>query len=178
MSTTFLRAALLGTLAVGCFSLPVVINPSFSSPAFAQELNLKERRAIKAYEEKIFPEQLKSVEAAAGFAVPVEVKWESLAVKDQDENYSADWYLTKIVFVPLSKALSAVTADSMGKTALKTALKKIVIHYNKETAPASAYEKGVSFSDGVLTLNFTPGTNADDVDSRAQAIEKVLSAGL
>lgn len=178
MNTVFLRAILLGTLAAGCFSLPVITSSDFSSPAFAQELNLKERRAIKAYEEKILPEHLKNIEAAAGFAVPVEIKWESLALKDQDENYSAEWYLTKVFFVPLSKALSAVTADSMGKTALKSALKKIVIHYDKETAPATAYEKGVSFSDGVLTLNFTPGTNADDVDSRAQAIEKVLSAGL
>ena len=66
----------------------------------------------------------------------------------------------------------------MGKQALAAELKKIVVHYDEATAPGSAYANGVSFAEGVLTLNFVPYNNVDDVDARAAAIQKALEAGL
>ena len=66
----------------------------------------------------------------------------------------------------------------MGKKALQEKLKMIVLKYDEATAPASAYATGVTFADGVLTLNFKPGAYAQDIDARAKAIEDVISAKL
>jgi hypothetical protein len=66
----------------------------------------------------------------------------------------------------------------MGKQAVRAKLRKIVVTFEEATAPATAYENGVKFEDGVLTLNFRPFTNADDVSPRAEAIRKKLEAKL
>ncbi|MDR3055414.1 MAG: hypothetical protein LBU53_08440 [Zoogloeaceae bacterium] len=140
--------------------------------------SLAERRAITAYESGAYAVHLKDIRAAAGFAVPVEVKWDTIAGSGQSDAYGHDDYWTNIYFVPLKKALVSIAIDAMGKKALKEHLKKIVIHYNEATAPSSDYAKGVSFKGGVLTLNFRPFANGSDIDPRAQAIQKVLEDAL
>jgi ABC-type Na+ efflux pump permease subunit len=142
------------------------------------EPSLSERRAITAYEQGAYAVLLKDIQAAAGFAVPVEVNWASIALPDQSASYANDDFWSNVFFVPLKKALAAAAVDDMGKQAVKAKLKKIVIHYDAATAPASAYADGVSFKDGALTLNFAPYTNAGDIEPRANAIQKVLEAGL
>jgi hypothetical protein len=148
-----------------------------ASPVMA-DLTLPERRAITAYEKGTYATLLKNIQTAAGFAVPVEVKWETIALSDQAENYAHDDFWTNIFFVPLKQALATVAVDDMGKQAVRAKLKKIVVQYDSATAPVNAYADGVSFKGGVLTLNFTPYTNARDIDARAQAIQKALEAGL
>ncbi|MDR3087515.1 MAG: hypothetical protein LBU45_06140, partial [Azoarcus sp.] len=64
---------------------------------------LAERRAIAAYESGPYATHLKDIQAAAGFAVPVEVKWETIAKPGEANSYSADAYWTNIFFVPLKK---------------------------------------------------------------------------
>ncbi|MDR2689995.1 MAG: hypothetical protein LBB76_09595 [Azoarcus sp.] len=150
----------------------VVASPAMADPGLA------ERRAITAYEQGAYATLLKDIQTAAGFAVPVEVKWETIALSDQADNYAQDDFWTNIFFVPLKQALATVAADDMGKQAVQAKLKKIVVHYDSATAPVSAYADGVSFKSGVLTLNFTPYTNAGDIEPRAKAIQKVLEAGL
>ena len=64
------------------------------------------------------------------------------------------------------------------KQALAAELKSVRVRYDEATAPASAYADGVQFEGGVLTLNFRPFTNPDDLDARAQAIQQALEAKL
>lgn len=111
-------------------------------------LSLLERRAVQAYETGPFPDLQRRIHEAAGFEVP------------------------------LAAALSQVGSDALGKQALRAGLKSIVITYDEATAPPSNYENGVTFKDGVLTLNFHPYTNTGDVEPRSAAIRKVLEAGL
>ncbi len=151
---------------------------TFMAPAMAQEGNLAERRAISGYQQTLFPVQVKSIQAAAGFEVPVEPKWETLTLAGQTESIKESWYLTDVYVTPLVVALTKVASDDMGKSALKAKLKKIVFAYNEATAPASAFEKGLSFEDGVLTLNFKPGVNADQIEARAKAIQEFLEGKL
>jgi hypothetical protein len=155
----------------------VVVSIGFVSPSMA-EPSLGERRAIAAYEQGAYAAMLKDIQAAAGFAVPVEVKWETIALPDQAGNYGKDEFWTNVFFVPLKKSLATVAVDDMGKQAVKAKLKKIVIHYDSASAPGSAYERGVSFEEGVLTINFAPYTNPDDIELRAKAIQKELEAKL
>lgn len=162
-----LSAALLGLLLTAG-----TLNVAVAAP------NLAERRAISAYQDGTYATKLKEIQAAAGFDVPVEVQWDSLALSGQEKNYADEGFWTQIYFTPLSKALAAVGVDELGKEALKDKLENIVVRYDEATAPSGAYADGVTFSAGVLTLNFKPYNNVDDVDARAEAIQKALEAGL
>ena len=122
---------------------------------------LAERRAIKEYEEKKFPEFKKQITEAAGFDVKVTVNWDKLAVAGKADKYMDDAYMSDIFFNPLIEALKEVGQDEMGKTALKEKLKEIVITYDPSTAPASNYKNGYPFNNGVLTINNEPWSNSD-----------------
>ncbi len=141
-------------------------------------LTLPERRGIDAYQNGPFPQLRQRIQDAAGFAVPVEVKWDAIAVRGESSRYADKVYWTDVYFAPIADALAKVGADAMGKQALKDRLKSIVILYDQDTAPLSAYEKGVTFEGGVLTINFQPGVNANDTAERRDAIVKKLEAGL
>lgn len=144
----------------------------------AAALPLPERRALKQYQETKLPELQKNINAAAKFDVLMEIKWGAIAQKDQGANYLDDGYFTNIFFVPLANALRQVTSDSMGAESLKGKLKKVVITFDEATAPVSVYDKGVTFENGTLTINFMPFSNASDVESRTKAIAAGLEAKL
>lgn len=147
-----------------------------SAPTFAQ--SLAERRAIKEYEENQFKELNAEIQAAAGFDLPVSVDWDKLALPGQASNYSNDGFFTDIFFRPLILALKDVAVDDMGKTALKEGVKEVKMTYDAATAPASAYENGVTLANGVLTINFAPWSNVNHIDERKAAILKVLEENL
>jgi hypothetical protein len=151
------------------------------SLSFAQEnqsLGLAERRALKEYQEKTFLGLQTQITQAAGFEVPLEVQWDAIAQPGDATKYASDDYFTNIYFTPLVDALKKITADDMGKQALKTKLRKVVVTYNKATAPASNYPTGLNFESGTLTINFQPYSNANDVTPRADAIQKLLESKL
>ena len=163
------------TLLVGCVAiLPLSVLHAEDAPALA----LPERRAIKQYQETKLPDLQKSIQAAAGFDVPLEVKWDAIARPGEGASYLQDDYWTNIYFKPLAAALKGITNDELGAKALKDKLKKIVITYDKKTAPVSNYPEGVSFEGGTLTINFEPFTNANDTDDRTKAIAGKLEAKL
>lgn len=167
-----MRKSAVSLLSASLLGLALVAGSVQAAPSLA------ERRAIAAYQKDTYEDQLKAIQTAAGFEVPVEVQWDSIAVPDRSDRYADEGFWTKIYFTPLVKALQAVAADEMGREALGASLKKIVVHYDEATAPGSAYANGVTFADGVLTVNFVPYNNVDDVDARAAAIQKALEAGL
>jgi hypothetical protein len=135
-------------------------------------VGLSERRAIKEFQDTLFPEIQKQVKEAAGFDVPLEVDWETLALQGSSHLYLESF--PKVYFTPLVKALSEVTRDEMGREALKTGLKKVVIA--NKTGKYSA--SGFTFEQGVLTLDHEPCTNVDDITERAEAIQKMLEDAL
>src|SRR5579871_3812609 len=141
-------------------------------------LGLAERRAVRDYMDKTFPERLRAITDAAGFAVPVEVEWHRIALPGEAAAYGSDNFWTNIYFVPLAEALKSIAADEIGKQALAERLTKIIVLYDKATAPTSAYENGVSFDAGELKINFQPHSNARDIKARADAIRKALEAKL
>lgn len=138
-----------------------------------------DRQAVQAYRQSIFPAQQAAIHKAAGVEVPIDVHWDAIAQPDEGESYSDENYWTNIFFVPLTQALSQVTSNGSGKQAVRDKLKKIVVTFDKATAPVSSdYENGVKCEDGVLTLNFAPFTNAPYIERRVQAIRKKLEAKL
>lgn len=157
------------------FSAFVIMAPIAS---LAQEAGLAERRAMAAYSKDVWPSIEKSIQEAAGFPVAVSLDLGRLALPGYADSYKSDDYLRKPIIDPLLKSLAAISQDEMGKEALQSKLKKIVITYDEATAPASNYENGVVFESGNLTINWKPFTNIDDLESRSKAVTKVLESNL
>jgi hypothetical protein len=166
-----MKTGYIGLAAIGAAFLAV-------QSAFAVDLTLAERRGVEAYQTKIYPEQLKTITAAAGAELAVEVDWPALAASGQPDRFVEEYYWTDVYFVPLATALKSVASDDMGKKAIQAKLKKIVITYNPATAPAANYANGLKFENETLTVNFAPFTNSSDIKPRAAAIQKLLESKL
>ncbi len=146
-------------------------------------MGLAERRAIQAYQTEQLPKLLQGIHKAAGFEVPVDIDWTTMAGDDVPFVGGEKEYFTDIFFLPLTDALKQIAVDDMGKEALKKGLKKIVMKYHKETAPISNYMDGWPFDNGVLTINYQPGCNTGGPDTsnyqdRVEALRKILEAKL
>ncbi len=136
-------------------------------------MGLVERRAAKEFETKQFPQLKKEVDAAAGFEVLLEVRWDTLATEGQAGLYAESW--PAIYFEPLITAIRAVGIDDMGREALKAGLKKVVI---QNQAGVYYGDRMATFADGVLTLDHEPCTNVADVKDRSKGIQEALEKGL
>lgn len=135
-------------------------------------MGLAERRAAQDFETNHFPGLKKKIDEAAGFEVPIEVKWETLA---RDGKYVAQWAdaWPKIYFVPMIEGFKQIARDAMGKEALKTALKQVVVQ-DTTTSFSSAWAK---FESGVLTLDYQ-FTNVSDGKARTDVLVKELEKSL
>lgn len=139
----------------------------------SSKLGLAERRACKAFEEQSFPALKKQIDEAAGFDVPIEVRWGMIASKDYADSYSESW--PKVFFKPLIEALKRVTHDEMGREALKSGLKRIVVqnscnNYNSD--------RWAAFRDGTLFLDHDPVSNIDSWEERGKRLHHILEKGL
>lgn len=135
-------------------------------------MGLAERRATKSFQDTKFPGLKKSIDAAAGFPVDVEVKWETISPEGQSHLYDESW--PKLYFVPVADALTSICRDDMGKEALKAALKKIVIQNTKDNSSSSYW---CEFGGGTLTLEQSL-SNVDDVKDRTDALVTLLESKL
>ncbi|OCR02091.1 hypothetical protein BCD67_22635 [Oscillatoriales cyanobacterium USR001] len=131
-------------------------------------MGLAERRAIKKFVEGRYLKLKQEIDAAAGFDVPIEVNWDSLATEDYADAYEDAFY--KVYFRPLIDALKAIAIDDLGKEALKENLKKIVIEDSGSSYP--------TFQSGILTLKYYAQSNLDDWMSRKKDIQTHLEKGL
>ena len=135
-------------------------------------MGLAERRAVKEFEDKVFPERKKQVDAVEGFSVLIDGKWDTLAVQGYSHLYKEAF--PKVYFTPLVNALKTVCVDEMGKESLKAGLKKVVIANTK----GNYYGSGFTFEGGILNLNHEPCSNIDNIDERSQANQEMLEKRL
>lgn len=131
---------------------------------------LAERRAIKEYQDKIYPDLKKQIDTAAGFEVKTTVAWDKLTIAEQSEHYLDKTYFTNILFMPLVRALQSITKDDMGKTALKEKLKEIVITFDSAKIDSDGH---IKFDAGVLTINYEPWVNSSEDESDSYFKERV-----
>jgi hypothetical protein len=136
-------------------------------------MGLEERRAIKTFQESVFPGFVKEIRVFA--SCPVEVDWDSLAKNDEGVGVEL-WseYFEKVYFRPLITALKDLARDNLGKEALSAGLKKIEICNKSDNCGSSA----ISFENGVLKIDHKSFTNVDDVSERSEIIVSCLSRGL
>ena len=153
--------------------------PLMPAPARAQaQIGLAERRAMAAYRQDGWPPIEAAIRQAAGFEVPVDVEWDQLTIPGDAGHYAEDAFFGKTIFEPLVAALRGITADQMGRDALRAKLRRIHVRFDEKTAPASNYPNGLGFQDGVLDINWRPFANTFDVQPRTQALTQLLERNL
>lgn len=133
-------------------------------------MGLKERRAIKEFQDSIYPELKKQMDTAAGFDVDLEVQWDTLAIPEMAHLYGEHW--PKVYFEPVINGFKEICIDDMGKEALKSGLHKIMFCNIQGT---SSGKSSVTFKDGILTVDHQPHTNVDDVSERTEAVIDIIS---
>ena len=139
---------------------------------------LAERRAIAAYRQEKWPPIEQGIRKAAGFDVPIDVEWDQLTIPGDAGHYAEDEYYGKTIFQPLTEALTSITADQMGRDALKAKLQRIHVRFDEKTAPASNYPNGLSFTNGMLDINWRPFSNTADVKDRTKALTEIMEKNL
>ncbi|HUS31227.1 MAG TPA: hypothetical protein VMZ53_22105 [Kofleriaceae bacterium] len=131
-------------------------------------MGLAEKRWAADKKKTDEPAFVTQVASTLGFSVPVEIDWDTFSNNLDDTQYlTHDSYgLPNLV-----KALSTITADDLGKEAIKGALKKIVIR------PAPADDTAFTFADGVITWKAYFGSSSSGyiyADAMQKTLEKAL----
>jgi hypothetical protein len=139
-------------------------------------MGLAERRAVKDFQDNHFPSLARKISDAAGFDVPIEVDWESLAIEGESHLYIDSW--PKVFFQPLAEAFQSIARDDMGKEALKAGLKKITIKHNSNVYYGDEGYGYAAFKGGVLMLEHAAHTNVDNVQDRTKGIVTVVEKAL
>lgn len=135
-------------------------------------MGLRERRALAAYQEDVFPAVKRRLDEAFGAELALEVDWDSLAVPGVAHLYEGAF--TKVYFDTLLGAIREIGSDDFGKTALREGLRKVVV---RNSDSVSSF-RGFTFEEGVLTLDHKPTTNIDRVDERIKGTVRLLENGL
>ena len=136
-------------------------------------MGLAEKRALKEFQEGALPELLSRVQTAAGFEIEIEIDWDSVAEEGWSHLYAT--HVPAVYLEPLIEGLNSITADDLGRDALKETMTKIVIQ-NK--AGCSNGDSWSSFEGGVLVLDHDPNTNVEDTARRVKSLIGTLESGL
>jgi hypothetical protein len=135
-------------------------------------MGLAERRAVEQFKNNDYPEWKAKIDQATGFDVPVEVKWEELAAEEYASSYAS--FFPRVYFQPLVDALTAITVDEIGRSAVRDGLQKIVVRNSDQYSSTS----GFAFENGVLTIDHRPHSNVDYGEERATGLRQMLESGL
>jgi hypothetical protein len=135
-------------------------------------MGLAERRGVERFRNDDYPGWKAKIDQAAGFEVPVEVAWDELAAEGYASSYAG--FFPKVYFEPLVDALTAVTVDELGRSAIRAGLKKIIVRNTGQYYST----QGLGFTEGVLTFDHKPETNVDYGADRAKGLQQILESGL
>lgn len=131
-------------------------------------MGLAEKRWVlerKTNDEKPF---IDALQKAAGAAVAVEIDWEGFANTMADAGYVSN---ESYGLANLVRAVQQVCVDDLGKEAIKSGLKKVVI------TPAAADAAKFTFDGGVVTWHAYFGSSSSGY-IYADAMQKILEAAL
>ncbi|HEY0252826.1 MAG TPA: hypothetical protein VGC41_14925 [Kofleriaceae bacterium] len=131
-------------------------------------MGLAEKRWAADKKKNDEPAFASQVSSTLGFPVKLEIDWDGFSTDLTDAQYiNHDNYgLPNLI-----KALSTITADDIGKQAIKGALKKIVVE------PGTADDTSFSFEDGTITWKAYFGSSSNGY-IYADAMQKKLESAL
>jgi hypothetical protein len=131
-------------------------------------MGLAERRAIKDFQDNQLPAFQQAIDAAAGFALPLDVSWDQLAVEGKSGLYAESW--PELYFKPVIGALTQIGRDAMGKEALKAGLKKVEL---RNSAGYYSPHSAIKFEGGTLLIDHDLSNVGDTADRQNYIVEIV-----
>jgi hypothetical protein len=136
-------------------------------------MGLAQRRIFAEYREKEFPKWKAQLDAAAGFDVPLDVKWDTIPSDDYEDRAQYFQWLDQVYFRPLLTVIKNICIDDMGRTALREHLKKVTIdgsdgHGSHHT----------TFENGHLFIRHKVYTNVDQEKERVDGWQKMIEQKL
>ncbi|MBN1646814.1 MAG: hypothetical protein JW874_02160 [Spirochaetales bacterium] len=148
------------------------------------DAEVSEEKEVKAEDAPVLSEELQTaclfrdrnypglnaeIVAAAGFHVPVEVDWESLAAKGWAHIYESAF--PRVYFLPLVRALKKYNAETSDQNKLQRVLNKIRIKNSGKYFSST----GISLDKGVLVIDHQPQANIDiGASEREECILQLL----
>lgn len=138
----------------------------------AAQSGLGERRVMKQFAEVHLPEFVKQLQEIVGFALAVDVNWESLHHQGSDSSYWIE-NMKKVYFEPTVAAFKAVCADDMGREAVKAKIKKLLIQNSD-----GRYNNFCSIDSNTLVFDHGPDTNVDYGNDRTKELTSFLESSL
>ena len=136
-------------------------------------MGLAERRVAAAYQKDKFPAWKQKLNEIAGYELAFEVTWDELVKEGFLDSYpnTIDYNF----FMPLEAALKSITADDLGRDALKAKIKGVRI-----TSVRGWSSLEVKVEGDRLLLDADPSYNRDDsaVSDYAQRITSTLESAL
>ena len=136
-------------------------------------MNLKQRRALKDFQENQLPALKERMFAALGFEPELEVDWDSLMIEDWE--HRVEEHFRDVYFVSATKGFEQVGQDDMGKEAMKEGISRIVMQNRSKNYYG---DRWASLKDGVLTLDHEPNSNVGNIQDRADGLQAVLEENL
>lgn len=134
-------------------------------------MGLAQRRILQEYQTEKFEPWKKELTTIVG-EVPVEVKWDTMvADNNDDKNYYFNSF-DKIYFNCITQVFKNLCADDMGKDAVKSSLKKIVIDGTEGSSPNPS-----TYVDGVFTVKHKI-CNQDNGHERIKVWTKLIESKL
>lgn len=131
----------------------------------------EELRTVRTFETESYPALREAIAAEAGFDLPIEVDWPSLAVEGWSHIYETAF--PKVYFLPIVRALKSYAADSPDKNGLRRILAKVTI----KNSGRYFNSNGISLDSGVLTIDHQPQANVDEGEAeRANRILELLKS--
>jgi hypothetical protein len=128
-----------------------------------------ESRAVRGFEKNTYPALREAIVAEAGFEIPIEVDWPSLAAEGWSHIYERAF--PKVYFLPIIGALKSYAAQGQDRKEPRSFLKKIVVRNSGRYFSPS----GISYDDGALVIDHQPQANVDEEEGeRADRILELL----
>jgi hypothetical protein len=136
-------------------------------------MGLAQKRIIQEFQTTEFQKWKTDFDKVVGFEMPMEVKWDTLQSNDSESKVDYFRWYNQVYFSPLMKVFTALCADSMGKDAVKGAVKKIVID-----GTDGIYASSSTFDNGTLHIKHKFDSNTHKEDERIEVWTKLVESKL
>ena len=136
-------------------------------------MGLAQRRIAQEFQNTEFAVWKKQFEEIVGFEIPMEIKWDTMQSDDRSNKDDYFKWYQMVYFTPLLDVFKGVCADDMGKEAVRSMVKKIVIDGTVGGSPSAS-----TFEDGVFQINHKYCTNVGDGDDRTRVWTQLIESKL
>lgn len=136
-------------------------------------MGLAQKRIITEFKEQEFPKWKSQFDSAAGFDLPIDIKWETLSDDSYDDKNLYFRSFEKVFFRPLLTVIKNICIDDMGRTALREHMKKIT--WDGTTGSSASAS---TFDAGHLLIKHKPLSNVDQENERIRSWQKIIEQKL